>query len=68
MGGQECQADVLVIGSGPIGATYARILVEAGRSVVMVDAGARQLGNAHQEPDNLVEPLQTSFLQVEKAK
>ncbi len=34
-------AHVLIIGSGPIGCTYARILVEAGASVLMVDAGAQ---------------------------
>lgn len=34
-------ADVLIIGSGPIGCTYARILVESGATVLMVDAGAQ---------------------------
>ncbi len=33
------KADVLIIGSGPIGSTYARILVGSGRTVTMVDAG-----------------------------
>src|SRR6266545_100829 len=33
--------DVLVVGSGPAGCTYARKLVEGGRSVYMVDMGAR---------------------------
>ena len=41
MAGENLTADVLIIGSGPIGSTYARILVEAGRSVIMVDAGAQ---------------------------
>jgi len=40
--GETLQADVLVIGSGPIGATFARKLVDAKRKVVMVDAGSMQ--------------------------
>jgi pyranose oxidase len=35
------EADVLVIGSGPVGCTFARRLVEAGRNVLMIDAGAQ---------------------------
>lgn len=37
----DLSTDVLVIGTGPIGSTYARILVAAGHDVVMVDAGAQ---------------------------
>lgn len=36
----ELHVDVLIVGSGPIGATYARKLYEAGRSIYMVDMGA----------------------------
>ena len=36
------EVDVLIIGSGPIGAAYARKLVEAGRKVFMIDAGAME--------------------------
>ena len=39
MGEQNLKTDVLVIGSGPIGATFARLLGDAGRNVVMIDTG-----------------------------
>ncbi|KAK6343486.1 hypothetical protein TWF730_011075 [Orbilia blumenaviensis] len=34
--------DVLIVGSGPIGATYARKLVESGRKVWMLEVGAQE--------------------------
>src|SRR5271166_6366730 len=39
---ESLHTDVLVIGSGPIGATFARKLVDAKRKVFMIDAGAMQ--------------------------
>ncbi|MFF8657512.1 pyranose oxidase [Streptomyces huasconensis] len=35
------EADVLIIGSGPVGCTFARKLVEEGKHVLMIDAGAQ---------------------------
>ncbi len=40
MGKNDMHTDVLIIGAGPIGATYARFLVQAGLDVTMIDAGA----------------------------
>ncbi|KAJ6532612.1 hypothetical protein B0H19DRAFT_1272866 [Mycena capillaripes] len=37
---EEPTFDVCIIGSGPIGATYAKLLVKAGLAVAMVDVGA----------------------------
>ena len=38
---KDLSGDVLIVGSGPVGATYARKLVEAGRNVLMVEMGPR---------------------------
>ena len=37
----EEKVDVLIIGSGPIGCTFARYLVAEGCKVLMIDAGAQ---------------------------
>jgi heterodisulfide reductase subunit A-like polyferredoxin len=38
---EELNVDVLIIGAGPIGCTFARKLIETGRKVFMIDAGAQ---------------------------
>ncbi|EJD34922.1 putative pyranose oxidase [Auricularia subglabra TFB-10046 SS5] len=42
--GLEPKYDVVIAGSGPIGATYARLLVEAGYNVAMFDVGELDSG------------------------
>jgi pyranose oxidase len=37
------QVDVLIVGSGPIGATFARTLVDAGKKVLMIDVGEQSV-------------------------
>ncbi|KNG86323.1 hypothetical protein ANOM_005224 [Aspergillus nomiae NRRL 13137] len=48
-GSQTIETDVLIVGSGPIGATYARKLVESGLEVKMVEAGAQKNTRASQK-------------------
>ena len=38
---KSISVDAFIVGSGPIGSAFARRLVEAGRSVLVVDAGAK---------------------------
>lgn len=38
---KKIKTEVLVVGSGPLGCTFARKLVEGGMKVFMIDAGAQ---------------------------
>lgn len=40
-GEPEIRTDVLIVGSGPLGCTFARKLTEGGMKVLMLDAGAQ---------------------------
>ncbi len=69
----DLKTDVLIIGSGPLGSTYARILAMDGRNVTMIDAGpqldrrpGRHMLNAfvHQQMTNLFNDVITGHLQT----
>ncbi|UDD63603.1 hypothetical protein AFCA_010863 [Aspergillus flavus] len=46
--------DVLIVGSGPIGATYAKILADAGKVVLMVETGTQESKIAGEHKKNAI--------------
>ncbi|KAE8146287.1 hypothetical protein BDV25DRAFT_143846 [Aspergillus avenaceus] len=46
--------DALIVGSGPIGATYAKYLVEAGKNVLMVESGTQESEIAGEHKKNAI--------------
>jgi pyranose oxidase len=38
---KRIETDILIIGSGPVGASFARVLVQEGREVLMIDGGSQ---------------------------
>ncbi|KAF3908308.1 hypothetical protein AA313_de0206893 [Arthrobotrys entomopaga] len=63
---QVIGTDVLVVGSGPVGATYARKLVEAGHRVLMVDVGALDTEIPGEHKRNLGQVSLNEFSEVVK--
>ena len=63
---EEQQVDVLIIGSGPVGATYARLLAEQapGTSILLVDLGPRLTERAGQHVKNIADDRAREAAQV----
>lgn len=62
----KISAEVVIIGSGPIGATFARHLVENGKSVILVDAGPQRSPQPGEHLKNayLYQKDRTNFSQI----
>jgi pyranose oxidase len=60
------KTDILIIGSGPVGATYARLLSAKmpNASILMVDAGPRLTERAGQHVKNITDPAQQAQAQI----
>ncbi|KAF7589484.1 hypothetical protein BBP40_004238 [Aspergillus hancockii] len=50
----DYEYDALIVGSGPVGATYARLLVEEGKTVLMVESGTQESAVAGEHKKNAV--------------
>ncbi|KAF3023517.1 hypothetical protein E8E14_007863 [Neopestalotiopsis sp. 37M] len=60
------ETEVLIVGSGPVGATYARKLVDAGIEVLMVEIGAQEtpIPGDHKKNNYVVQKDINSFINV----
>ena len=60
------EVDVLIIGSGPIGATYARIISDAKpeAKILMIDLGPRLTDKAGQHVKNIANPKEQELAQI----
>ena len=63
---KEKIVDVLIIGSGPVGATYARLISEQApeAKILMIDLGPRLTDKAGQHLKNIADPLVQADLQM----
>ncbi|RAQ53482.1 pyranose 2-oxidase [Aspergillus flavus] len=50
----DTEYDALIVGSGPIGATYAKILADAGKVVLMVETGTQESKIAGEHKKNAI--------------
>ena len=59
--------DVIVIGAGPAGLYAAELLAEQGRRVLVLEAGARVGGRAHNEPFHDAVHIDRGFTMIGEA-
>ena len=60
------ETDILIIGSGPVGATFARVIHDAlpGKKILMIDAGPRLTANAGMHVKNIADEKERELAQI----